>query len=498
MLLRLASALRAFAPSFVLAVAVLLFSKAGVWLSLSHASVVSPLWPASGVAVAALLRFGPRLAPGVWIGTLASNVIAGDPWPFLALGPVGNMLEALAAWWLLTRVWPVNPSFERARDVLRFFVGGVALPPLISAALGITGLTLGGVLPADRFLYSATLYWVANAAGILMIAPALLTVVGPDRMLAIRKLAFLPFTALTLAVVVGFSHEYTLGIGGWPLAYLPFPFVVWIAFVQGVRGAALANLLVSLASTLATIFDCGPFAAPNTLHSLALLVTYNTLTAATALLLASVRAELTASEARTRNALAREAEWNALRAQVQPHFLFNALNTLRRLIQADPAGGRDFTTRLAAFLRSSMQASEAATVPLSDEFAAVDNYLALEQFRFEGRLRPRLSLAPEAAQVLLPPLVLQTLVENAVKHGIARRVDGGELTVTAITADGVCLVRVINPVAPDSAAPAETSDGLGLRNARERLRLACGERATLRLYPKPSGCTTAEISIPLP
>jgi integral membrane sensor domain MASE1 len=485
---------------------VLLFSKAGVWLSLHPASIVSPLWPASGLAVAALLRFGPRLATGIWLGTLASDLLAGDPLPFLLLGPLGNTLEALTAWWLLTHVWPIDSRLGRARDVLRFFVGGVALPPLLSASLGVSGLCAGGVLPMTQFAYAASLYVVANASGILMVAPFLLSlrvasVPEPEAKSPIARYsaaAFVPYSALIFAILLGFGNPRILEIGGWPLAYLPFPCVVWIAFAQGVRGAALASLLVSLSGTLFTLFGHGPFAAAGTLQSLSLLVTYNALTAATALLLAAVRAELAASEARTRDALSREAEWQSLRAQVQPHFLFNALNSLRRLIHADPQAARVATSRLAAFLRSSLRANAEATVPLRNEFAAIENYLQLEHLRLEGRLRPQLQLSPDAADTRLPPLVLQTLVENAIKHGIARRIDGGELLVTASLIDRVCLIRVTHPAAPDSAPAAEPSDGLGLRNARLRLRLACGEHATIRLLSAPPGAITAEIIIPLP
>ncbi len=198
-------------------------------------------------------------------------------------------------------------------------------------------------------------------------------------------------------------------------------------------------------------------------------------------------------------ATAKEAELRALKSQVNPHFIFNALNSLRALIDEDPARARLAVTQLANLLRYSLQSAQAETVAFEDELRVVNDYLALEQVRHEERLRVRLDVAPETLGLAVPPLLLQTLVENAVKYGISTRPDGGEVVITARCEHGQLELRVINPgeLAETPKAGAEgASTGVGLRNAAERLRMFFGDRARLRLRRGNESEVVAEVSIP--
>jgi sensor histidine kinase YesM len=194
----------------------------------------------------------------------------------------------------------------------------------------------------------------------------------------------------------------------------------------------------------------------------------------------------------------KEAELRALKSQVNPHFIFNSLNSLRALIDEDPARARKAVTQLANLLRYSLQSGQAETVPFEDELEVVNDYLALEQVRHEERLRLRLDIAPEALHMRIPPMLLQTLVENAVKYGISPRPEGGEISIIASSSGGALRIQVSNPGAIPTDGR-ESSTGVGLRNAAERLRLIFGERATLRLrsdhHP---GQVVAEAVIPVP
>jgi hypothetical protein len=198
----------------------------------------------------------------------------------------------------------------------------------------------------------------------------------------------------------------------------------------------------------------------------------------------------------------KEAELRALKSQVNPHFLFNSLNSLRALIDEDAPRAREAVTRLANMLRYSLQSGQLETVPFEEELRIVEDYLALEQIRHENRLRVRWAIAPDVRQCNVPPMLLQTLVENAVKYGIGPRRAGGELAISA-RFDGAALnIRVTNPgdfaeSASPAAARAGSSTGVGLRNASERLRLLFGELATLTLLAEPAGCVTADVLIPL-
>jgi len=198
----------------------------------------------------------------------------------------------------------------------------------------------------------------------------------------------------------------------------------------------------------------------------------------------------------------KEAELRALKSQINPHFLFNSLNSLRALIDEDAPRARESVTRLANMLRYSLQSGQLETVPLEDEVRIVEDYLALEQIRHENRLRVRWDITDEVRRQAVPPMLLQTLVENAVKYGISVRREGGELAISARVEANCIHIRVTNPgelnaPSSDSAARAGSSTGVGLRNASERLKLLFGERATLQLLSGGIDLVTADVCIPL-
>jgi LytS/YehU family sensor histidine kinase len=180
---------------------------------------------------------------------------------------------------------------------------------------------------------------------------------------------------------------------------------------------------------------------------------------------------------------AQDAELRMLRAQVDPHFLFNSLNSISALTSIDPAGARDMTVQLAEFFRLTLSLRADSMVTLARELQLVRHFVAIEQVRFGDRLRFEAAIDPAAAACLLPPLLLQPLVENAVKHGIGQMVDPGLVRIEASRAGSLLRIRVDNDVDPDSAG-AGTNDargtGLGLPNVRQRLATACGHEASAR------------------
>ncbi len=193
-----------------------------------------------------------------------------------------------------------------------------------------------------------------------------------------------------------------------------------------------------------------------------------------------------------------EAELRALRGQLNPHFLFNALNSIRSLIESNPTRARDAITLLANLLRGSLNSSEHRVIPLGREWEAVESYLALERIRLEDRLRLQYYLPHELLTTPVPPLCLQTLVENAVKHGISPSTTGGEITVTACREGEQLLLRVINT--PGHLRPAPGHHGVGLRNLQSRIRLLFGAEAklTLREIPgEPHPGVAATLHLPL-
>jgi LytS/YehU family sensor histidine kinase len=163
-----------------------------------------------------------------------------------------------------------------------------------------------------------------------------------------------------------------------------------------------------------------------------------------------------------RNAL----ELDALRARLNPHFVFNALNNVRALINEDPARAREVVTRLSNILRHALEHSQRESASLGEELAVVEDYLAVESVHYEERLRVHRDIASEALEAQLPPMLLQLLVENAIKHGIARTPGGGELSLSAWRRGGKLAIEVSNP---GRVEPAAGGHGVGLAYLRTRL-----------------------------
>jgi len=187
------------------------------------------------------------------------------------------------------------------------------------------------------------------------------------------------------------------------------------------------------------------------------------------------------------------AELRLLKSQLNPHFLFNALNGLRSLIADEPDRARDAVTQLSRTLRYTLASGDEDLVSLERELEIVDDYLALESMRLAERLRVERDIAPAARTARIPAMLLQTLIENAIKHGIAPLKEGGTLRFTA-KVEGIELVlQVLNPRPADS--PNMTNTGVGLRNSKERLRLLFGSRASLNLDLSQPGQATAEIRL---
>lgn len=203
--------------------------------------------------------------------------------------------------------------------------------------------------------------------------------------------------------------------------------------------------------------------------------------------------ELETEQLRLQSA-AKEAELKALRAQINPHFLFNALNTVSSLINEDQARANQAVLHLAQMLRYNLRATRAELVPLSQELQVVEGYLALEKIRFEDRLQLHYAIAPLALPGLIPPFLLQHLVENAIKYGISSQAKGGELHVAA-SVEGAQLVLCVRN--PGRMASASVSTGTGLQNAREHLQLLFGDAARLKVANGPDETVIAEARLPL-
>ena len=177
--------------------------------------------------------------------------------------------------------------------------------------------------------------------------------------------------------------------------------------------------------------------------------------------------------------MAQEAELRMLRTQIDPHFLFNSLNSISALTSQDPKAARRMTLELASFFRQSLGMEAHKKVTLDEEMVLIRHFLAIEQVRFGDRLQVEEAVEDEAAACLVPPMIIQPLVENAVKHGICNMPEGGTIRVSARRSGSMLHIRVDNPVDQDMSSMRSDGHGIGLTNVRQRLAGAYKHEASI-------------------
>ncbi len=191
--------------------------------------------------------------------------------------------------------------------------------------------------------------------------------------------------------------------------------------------------------------------------------------------------------------LAREAELRSLRAQIDPHFLFNCLHSISALTSVDPVAARRMCLLLGDFLRETLALGGEARITVARELKLVERFLAVERIRFGDRLDVEMAVGPDVESGLLPPLLLQPIVENAVTHGIAHMLGRGTIRIAASRAANRLSIRVENPCDPDR--PRGTGSGVGLANVKARLRALHGVDAQVTTAEQ-EGFWRVELSFP--
>ncbi len=261
---------------------------------------------------------------------------------------------------------------------------------------------------------------------------------------------------------------------------------LWIVLGKGTaallaRVAAFEGLDARFDAVLPLLFGIGVL-----LFLLSIVVHY--------LLLAFDAARAAERRALELQVLARDAELKALRSQIQPHFLFNSLNSISALTATDAGAARAMTIRLAEFFRTTLKLGQQHLIPLKEEIKLAEFFLSIEQVRFASRLSFSTKLENDCEDVPVPSLLLQPLLENAVSHGIAHLVEGGTITIDAQRNGNTTLIRVTNPC--DAHRPRNTGTGVGLTNVRKRLESLYGTDAHLHIQSRPSEFTV-EVGIPM-
>jgi two-component sensor histidine kinase len=192
--------------------------------------------------------------------------------------------------------------------------------------------------------------------------------------------------------------------------------------------------------------------------------------------------------------LVKELELKTIKAHINPHFIFNSLNSIRALIDENPGRARNAITELSNILRSSMQTEKIEAVPFERELNIVKDYLALENMRFEDRLKVEYDIDEETLDQPVPPMMLQTLVENAIKHGISKNISGGKVKIISDFSDNYHELAVQNTGQLNGAFKAE---GFGLPSTLNRLSLLYGEKAQFSIKQLTNEIVEARVLIPV-
>jgi sensor histidine kinase YesM len=191
----------------------------------------------------------------------------------------------------------------------------------------------------------------------------------------------------------------------------------------------------------------------------------------------------------------KEIELSNLKSQLNPHFIFNAMNSIRALIDENPEKSKQAVNQLSNILRSSLATGKKGLTRFEDELKIVRDYIGLEQIRFEERLKASFEIDDESLDFLVPPLMIQTLVENGIKHGISKLTEGGSIFLKTTVVNDRMKIQVRNSGVYINGER-RNSGGLGLENTRQRLKLIYGEDASFRILAEKNNFVIAEIEIP--
>ncbi len=194
-------------------------------------------------------------------------------------------------------------------------------------------------------------------------------------------------------------------------------------------------------------------------------------------------------------AAVKDFELKTLKSQLNPHFMFNALNSIRALIGEDPENAQTALTKLSNILRYSLKMERVETVPLQEEMQTVSDYLSLENIRFEERLKYDIDIDPKSNNIDVPPMMIQTLVENGIKHGISKRTEGGSISIKSKIENSKLFVEIINTGQIDNNLMMNSS-GFGINNTKHRLHLLYGEEASFIIKNCSKNEVAAELVIP--
>jgi two-component system LytT family sensor kinase len=338
------------------------------------------------------------------------------------------------------------------------------------------------------------LYWISQVSGW-----SLFVIVN---LLIISTFQAIPFNRIILWVLLGvyglfFSHLYRIYIKKYKWTNLSLkkiiPRVLIASFIVGVIIFIPVYISGELLKVERQSQNLIALIVAGTLNISSVILIWSLIYFAIHFFENSKKAEI---ETLIFEAAVKDFELKTLKAQLNPHFMFNAMNSIRALIEEDPQNAKDAITKLSNLMRYTLKIERAETVPLSEELKTIQDYLDLEKIRFEERLDYKIHSTSEADRVEIPPMMVQTLVENGIKHGISKITNGGKVLIDAKTENSKLSIEIRNTGSFNEEA-LKSSHGFGVSNTKHRLSLLYGENASLTLSNENQNTVLAKLSIPL-
>lgn len=334
------------------------------------------------------------------------------------------------------------------------------------------------------------LYWTLQTGGWLFYAVVQIVFSVSATGFATRRITFLLFEAFLCLMI---THLFRLFLNRWRWLYLPMSRLIPGVFVAVIlMGVTVYFLRLPVNLILGRLFDPRTAFAPAQILG-------QTLFYAIVFFLWSVFYFTYHYFDRYNKSLKYEAsmieiELNNLKSQLNPHFIFNALNSIRALVDENPSKSKLAINQLANILRNSLAMDKKGLTKFDDEMRLVRDYLGLESIRFEERLKTEFDIHPQSQQFLVPPLMIQTLVENGIKHGISKLTQGGVIQVKTSVDNNRLKVHIRNT--GHLVQGNKRKGGLGLKNTMQRLKLIYGDEASFRIVNENDNFVLTEIIIP--
>jgi len=455
-------------------------------------------WPPTGVSLFFTLRYGPRYAPVMLLAILPAVLLGGEPLDRAISGATGNVLEAWTGWWVVTRVGQFSGRFDGLRPVAGLAAASVAGGFAASLSYAAWKFLQGTFQLAD-WEDALINFGFANGCSTLVVLPFLVALTGKKWSFPRQPAEALVWLLLLLAVAgFAFNAVFEAKVN---YAFIVFPLVIYAAVRFGPSECAAGLVIVmgaiylSLARFGATLAEDDLFAVVRFVQAFLWVLSVTGLFV-TALVAERRRAEQEVLAERTRSLEVKlreeRARLDALRYQINPHFLFNSLTSVAASLSPQAKDTRQMLAELSGYLRSVLDQPGQDLVPLHEEVASMEKYVAVEQRRYGDDLRVGLRIGPGAGDVPVPAFLIQPLVENAIRHGSATSQGELEVEVIARLENKHLFLEVTNN--------GEWKDGpgrrgIGLENIRSRLKLLYGDRAMLEKMSR-NGRVGVRITLP--